>query len=110
MLNETASEIFSNNFHNRLEHSMIGVGTVAVCFCAWGFFVLIMFYGKAIKRVMLCTFLRERVRERRNRDSEKDNSSLPPSYDEVRKRDELPKYEEIIVTISTRELDRNTQV
>ena len=113
MLNDTtpASVLFSVNFQNRLEHSMIGVGTVAVCFCAWGIFVLIMFYGRAIKRFLLCTSIRGREgRGERNRDYEKDNTSLPPSYDEIRKRDELPRYEEIIITLNTRELARNTQV
>ena len=112
MSNDTSSVLFSINFQNRLEHSMIGVGTVAVCFCAWGFFILVMFYGRSIKRTLLCTSFRAREgREERNRDYEKDNVSLPPpSYEEIRKRDELPRYEEIIITINTRELTRNTQV
>ena len=84
----------------QLEHSIIAIGSIAMCFCVWGCFVALTFYGSELNRRVRCVWRVFHKNEAR-RDAEKYSEPLPPSYGELgsRGKEELPNYEEIYAQV-----------
>lgn len=91
--------------HNNIEFSLIGVCAIAVCSVAWALIAVIIFNGRAFVGKY---FLGER--KHNGRDCEK--TSLPPSYEEVKRSDVLPTYEEVTISleVTETELDDRFQI